>query len=625
MLMSGAAGYHTIQVFCLPLSMALSSKSFKSRSFFAGIPYRCPDTAFADQEMDARISPRVVLFVICLAQIVGLCDGGENDSYVFEYYDNPWSQGFWFGDTFVELTEKQQAQLAHERELCVERMMTDPFPTDGGLYCNRTFDGWGCWNDTKAGHTAFINCPYFIPNSVPTRLAHRVCMPDGTWFIHPETNNTWSNYTNCGTTESEVRFVYAAGQAALVKVLIWIGVRGDLMPSHLQILEANDMRYTSLQQESHETCFSNGRRELAKGKPLGGLIVWYTGYSISIVSLTVSLVIFFYFKNLSCPRITLHKNLFFSFIFNCICWTLWFAIVAEHPYILESDNEGTQVSCKILNVMMQYFWTSNYYWMLCEGIYLHTLIVVAVFSDRNRLIWYYLLGWVVPFIPVTIYTILRAVEGHGECWFFGTDYEFIIAGPIIAVLVINFVLLLNIVRVLVTKLRATHTPDTHNYKKAVRATLILLPLLGLHYIIMPFQPAKTGMAKQIYDLIIAILIAFQGFFVACIFCFFNGEIRAQIARKYRSYKYVRRGSDFRTRARSLYYTTTTEVIQTQGDSPEQNRKHVPDDSPSARTKLKNEKRNGFQRDSNANSKNSLLREEYCRRNSDNNDVSTSLV
>ncbi|XP_077866973.1 calcitonin gene-related peptide type 1 receptor-like [Saccoglossus kowalevskii] len=514
--------------------------------------------------MDARISPRVVLFVICLAQIVGLCDGGENDSYVFEYYDNPWSQGFWFGDTFVELTEKQQAQLAHERELCVERMMTDPFPTDGGLYCNRTFDGWGCWNDTKAGHTAFINCPYFIPNSVPTRLAHRVCMPDGTWFIHPETNNTWSNYTNCGTTESE-------------------------------------------------------------GKPLGGLIVWYTGYSISIVSLTVSLVIFFYFKNLSCPRITLHKNLFFSFIFNCICWTLWFAIVAEHPYILESDNEGTQVSCKILNVMMQYFWTSNYYWMLCEGIYLHTLIVVAVFSDRNRLIWYYLLGWVVPFIPVTIYTILRAVEGHGECWFFGTDYEFIIAGPIIAVLVINFVLLLNIVRVLVTKLRATHTPDTHNYKKAVRATLILLPLLGLHYIIMPFQPAKTGMAKQIYDLIIAILIAFQGFFVACIFCFFNGEIRAQIARKYRSYKYVRRGSDFRTRARSLYYTTTTEVIQTQGDSPEQNRKHVPDDSPSARTKLKNEKRNGFQRDSNANSKNSLLREEYCRRNSDNNDVSTSLV
>lgn len=31
--------------------------------------------------------------------------------------------------------------------------------------------------------------------------------------------------------------------------------------------------------------------------------------------------------------------------------------------------------------------------MLCEGIYLHTLIVMAVFTDEQRLRWYYLLGW----------------------------------------------------------------------------------------------------------------------------------------------------------------------------------------------------------------------------------------
>lgn len=31
--------------------------------------------------------------------------------------------------------------------------------------------------------------------------------------------------------------------------------------------------------------------------------------------------------------------------------------------------------------------------MLCEGIYLHTLIVVAVFAEEQRLHWYYLLGW----------------------------------------------------------------------------------------------------------------------------------------------------------------------------------------------------------------------------------------
>ena len=35
----------------------------------------------------------------------------------------------------------------------------------------------------------------------------------------------------------------------------------------------------------------------------------------------------------------------------------------------------------------------NYFWMLCEGIYLHTLIVMAMFTDEQRLRWYYLLGW----------------------------------------------------------------------------------------------------------------------------------------------------------------------------------------------------------------------------------------
>jgi len=52
-----------------------------------------------------------------------------------------------------------------------------------------------------------------------------------------------------------------------------------------------------------------------------------------------------------------------------------------------------QVSCKILAVLTQYTCTSNYFWMLCEGIYLHTLIIVAVFVGEQQLLWYYILGW----------------------------------------------------------------------------------------------------------------------------------------------------------------------------------------------------------------------------------------
>lgn len=47
----------------------------------------------------------------------------------------------------------------------------------------------------------------------------------------------------------------------------------------------------------------------------------------------------------------------------------------------------------MLQFFHQYMLGCNYFWMLCEGIYLHTLIVVAVFAEEQRLHWYYLLGW----------------------------------------------------------------------------------------------------------------------------------------------------------------------------------------------------------------------------------------
>lgn len=47
----------------------------------------------------------------------------------------------------------------------------------------------------------------------------------------------------------------------------------------------------------------------------------------------------------------------------------------------------------MLHFFHMYMLGCNYFWMLCEGIYLHTLIVVAVFAEEQHLHWYYLLGW----------------------------------------------------------------------------------------------------------------------------------------------------------------------------------------------------------------------------------------
>lgn len=49
--------------------------------------------------------------------------------------------------------------------------------------------------------------------------------------------------------------------------------------------------------------------------------------------------------------------------------------------------------CRAATVFMQYGIVANYCWLLVEGIYLHNLLVVAVFSERSYFTLYLCIGW----------------------------------------------------------------------------------------------------------------------------------------------------------------------------------------------------------------------------------------
>lgn len=61
-----------------------------------------------------------------------------------------------------------------------------------------------------------------------------------------------------------------------------------------------------------------------------------------------------------------------------------------------------QVGCKITVLFFIYFLATNYYWILVEGLYLHSLIFMAFFSDSKYLWGFTLIGWG-EFIDVTVY------------------------------------------------------------------------------------------------------------------------------------------------------------------------------------------------------------------------------
>ena len=45
---------------------------------------------------------------------------------------------------------------------CCDLQTTRQAPSDGLQYCPQTFDGWSCWNFTRANHTALGECPDFL-------------------------------------------------------------------------------------------------------------------------------------------------------------------------------------------------------------------------------------------------------------------------------------------------------------------------------------------------------------------------------------------------------------------------------------------------------------------------------
>ncbi|XP_043088515.1 calcitonin gene-related peptide type 1 receptor [Puntigrus tetrazona] len=364
----------------------------------------------------------------------------------------------------LSVTRKQILSAQFE---CYLKIIYDPPRADPGPYCNRTWDGWLCWEDSAPG-TAVQLCPSYFQDFDPAEKVTKVCDSDGQWFHHPESNRLWTNYTQC--------LEYTKQKLELMSVSYYLVI---------------------------------------------------VGHVLSIVSLLVSICIFSYFKCLSCQRITLHKNMFTSFILNSFATIAWFYFIGDD----RTKTVSSQVGCKLLVSIMHYTSCSNYFWMLCEGIYLHTLIIVAVFVGEQQLGWYYLLGWGFPVIPAVLHAVARLLFHDDRCWIMNTNLLYIVHSPIQVALLVNLFFLLNIVRVLITKLRVTHCIESNVYMKAVRATIILVPLLGAHFILVPLVPSGR-VSIAVYEFFMNVFAHFQGFLVAVIFCFCNGEVQAALRLKF---------------------------------------------------------------------------------------------
>jgi hypothetical protein len=259
------------------------------------------------------------------------------------------------------------------------------------------------------------------------------------------------------------------------------------------------------------------------------------------------------FNKLRCPRNTLHINLFISFVLRAVVILVREAVVIDGVGLSHdiTDNvDGTNKfrddithwECRLLFTCVYLTNVANYTWIFIEGLHLHNLIFVAVFSEHSSVKWYIVFGWVFPVTVILPWVIVRVTLENVLCWnTHKLGYFWIIKAPIAITIVVNFLFFLNIVRVLYTKLYASGLPFQarhHRNKRLAKSTLVLIPLFGVPYVIFLLlvdeKLSETWLVVKLY--METTFNAFNGLIVATVFCFFNGEVQTEVSKRWESWR-----------------------------------------------------------------------------------------
>ncbi|XP_018534751.1 vasoactive intestinal polypeptide receptor 2 isoform X1 [Lates calcarifer] len=297
------------------------------------------------------------------------------------------------------------------------------------------------------------------------------------------------------------------------------------------------------------------------------MILSTLGHSLSLITLLTSTVIICLFRRLHCMRNYIHLNLFASFMLRA-------AAVLIKDTLLFSDDESnidcstqpSMVGCKTSLVFFHYSIMANFFWLLVEGLYLHTLLLV-IHTYSTPLSIYMFIGWGIPFVFIVAWITCRINLEDTGCWEKNDTVipNRLINWPIVASVIINFILFISIIRILVQKLRCTDVGgnEQSQYRRLAKSTLLLIPLFGMNYVVFVYlmEPADKNM-KRIKIFFELALGSFQGLIVAVLYCFLNSEVQSELRRTWRSLslkRYV--GRDYRLHPMSVSRNGTENSAQ----------------------------------------------------------------
>uniref|UniRef100_A0A674K6H5 Adhesion G protein-coupled receptor D1 n=2 Tax=Terrapene triunguis TaxID=2587831 RepID=A0A674K6H5_9SAUR len=252
--------------------------------------------------------------------------------------------------------------------------------------------------------------------------------------------------------------------------------------------------------------------------------ITYIGCSMSIFCLTITLVTFAILSSVSTmrnQRYHIHANLSFAIL------------VAQILLLISFQFSPGMVPCKILAILLHFFFLSAFAWMLVEGFHLYSMVIKVFGSEESKHLYYYGIGWGCPLV-ICIISAASAMDCYGEsgnCWLSlenGAIWGFV--APALFVIVVNIGILIAVTRV-ISRISADNYKvhgDANAFKLTAKAVAVLLPILGSSWI---FGVLAVNDHAIVFQYMFAIFNSLQGFFIFLFHCLLNSEVRAAFKHK----------------------------------------------------------------------------------------------
>ncbi|XP_055951558.1 corticotropin-releasing factor receptor 2-like [Argiope bruennichi] len=266
---------------------------------------------------------------------------------------------------------------------------------------------------------------------------------------------------------------------------------------------------------------------------------------------------------LKCSRLKVHRNLSIALLLN-----LMLLIVTSSPVLLNVSYKHTEWLCRGVLILQMYSGMASINWMFVEGLLLHSRVTVHIFKQDAPFKLYYCIGWGIPALCIGSWCSLMYMYHNTPCWsgYGDLPYIWVITGPMLAALLVNSVFLVDIIRVLVTKRHANFSTETNQVRKAIKATALLFPLLGIPHLLFCINPKDNGKLEEAYMIVNAFVKSSQGLFVSVLYCFMNNDVQTALRKAYMR-AIIRRNPNHRytCRTRGMSQTSGTYLSHSDGN------------------------------------------------------------